>query len=265
MDQTGAVEVHQPRFPLAPIRERGGPLACSIERVNTGEAGDDAAIDETGQHRRHLPGERLQHAFVEQRHPPLDLARAEERPSLQAAAEDGEVVVAGAIADGCRLRGHVVGGFVLPHELVTMGHRKQQIPLFGAFGRLLIDQTLRAREPGARPPRLAQKHQSKADPERRARRPLRLPPCEACPVDALEGLEKLVVSPADLRRLRQPLEIVGAERRGRVAGGERSVRLLPGAPRVGLAPALERRWWRRDRRHSVVATLPDVARFRKRG
>jgi hypothetical protein len=75
--------------------------------------GLDAALLVIG---RHVSRHRREHALVEQRHPALDPALANEGPPLHVAAERRQIRVADPIADGGRLRGDVVAGIELPGQ-----------------------------------------------------------------------------------------------------------------------------------------------------
>src|ERR671916_230667 len=59
------------------------------------------------------------------------------------------------------------------------------------------------------------------------------------PVGALETREVVVVAPQHVGRGRQPLQVVSFERQRPIGGEKGGVSTGPGAPRRGLAPALE--------------------------
>ena len=243
MNQARPLERDQPGLTRAPVGERGGPLARALDGVDALAAGDDAAIDEAGDDGRDVPRHHGEHGLVEQRHPALDAALANEHPPLHVAPKRRQVRVTDPIADGGRLRGHVVSRLELTQPVMLKGGRQQQQPARGGFGGLSFDQSLGAAQPGVRAPGLAHDARAEPDPERRTRRAPRRALGEPRFVEALHRLLGRLELSRELGGPGQPLEILGAEARGLVARRQELVGLTPRAPLVRLAPACERGLW----------------------
>jgi hypothetical protein len=222
VDQAAPGEGDEVVLLLAPAGQRGGPLLRPAQLVHVAAALDHRAVDEPRGDRRQLAGRDRHHRLVEQREPRLDLAATEAYAALLVDRDRQQVGVAEALAGLHRRR---------ELHLVAALERGEQREIAALDAVAVAEQPLRAAEPAGGAAQLAPQRELEADPEGAANRGLDRVRLEVRLVGTLEHRHVLRLVAEHVGRRRQPLEVAG----GKGPGRQRSVSVLPRAPREGLA------------------------------
>ena len=197
---------------LAPLRQRGGPLAGAAERVHLLTGLDHTAIHQARHEGRQLPRGNGDHHLVQQREPLLDLPLLDANPALIVPGTGDQVRIAAALADRGGLRRGRVRSLEVARGKVLLHDRQQQIAALGALVLLVLEQPLGAGDPAGRATHLAAKEKTEAQPE-----------CGTDGAQAFAGVQvrmmgtferpQIVLVPTDqIRRHRQQLEILASQR-----------------------------------------------------
>ena len=237
MHETGSGEDHL-RLLLAHTRERGGPLACTPERMDLTAGVDDAAVHQRRHDRKQLARDDGEHRLVEALEAGRDIASLNQRTALCMTGRCREVRVAKGLADRDGLTCGRVRRVGLPFSQLLLGDGTGQVASFDAAR--VFDQPLASRGPGVRLGGFTAEQDHERQPERTARGTL---PVAGVDMDAIEPFEdslKLDVPAAQVRRGRQPVEIIDAERARLVCTQKCAAGLRPRAPSVALASMFKR-------------------------
>ena len=213
MHETDTGESRITRLLPAPRLERIRPLPGPVERIDVLATSNDAAVDDSRHEGRELSGRHRHHRLVQEGQPLGDSPVAQRRLPLDEPGKADEVGISKPLADAGSIRrrglrpAEVARGETLPRR------GQHQISLFGTIQALVVDETLRPRQPSGSGSFLAGRVQTRAEPERRARGGRRRSGLEMRVVRALERPEKIFVPAQQARRQSEPIEILARKRR----------------------------------------------------
>ena len=197
---------------LAPLCQRGGPLAGAAERVDLLTGLDHTAIHQAGHDGRQLPRGDRDHHLVQQREPLLDLPLLDANPALIVPATGDQVRVPATLADlGGLSRGRVRSLAVASGKLL-LHYPQQQIAPLGALVLLVLQQPLCTGEPARRRPDLPSKEKTEAQPECGTDGTSMIADVEMGMMGAFKRSQIVVVPTDQIRRHRQQLEILAPSR-----------------------------------------------------
>ena len=179
------------------------------------------------------------HDLVEQGHSLDGPSLRDQRPALDVAGERHQVEVTEPIADlggsaGDRVRARPISG-----DRALEGLRHEQMPPLRAVAPALVEQPARPREPSCAARELAAVEQDEDQPTRASRGPRYVAPAQELAVRALPRLDAVLIAADEVRRRREPLEVLRLERRLPIRRGELSKRIRPRPPTEALPAARE--------------------------
>ncbi len=237
MHQTLPAVRHEVRLRLAPAAQRRRPLLGPAHVEHVLAHLDHRAVHDPGDDRRHLTGRHRHHHLVELgRH----RAPAPHRARAPAPGRDGRTPSGPRRRSGHRSPDASVNSAralpVSPANRWPSADRKQQQAALHAIVVAVVEQVLSARQPAASRCHLPTLEQAEAEPERAPGRPPRIALAQALVVGSLARGRPDVVLAGEVRRHRQPLQIVDTQRRSPVGGRQLDVRIPP-RPTLERAPA----------------------------
>jgi hypothetical protein len=159
------------------------------------------------------------HQLVEQRYASGHVAALDQRLTLAVPGERQEVALGEALADRGRLLEYGVGRGRSALKQSGEPGRQHQKPAFGTVELTVLDQPLCPRDPAAAAGSLTAQDQGQGKPEPALRGAGGVAPVEVLEVSPLPGRGAVFVSPGEVGRDREPLEVDDVE--GRFIGCRR--------------------------------------------
>ncbi len=213
VDETLAAIGNEVGLAVAPAGKRRRPFLGSaiVEGLVAGL--DDGAVDEPGDERRHLAGRDRDHRLIERRHPGGLLAPLDQRLTATESAEGADVGIVEAPAELIDTDEVILGGMGIAGDQLFQRLDEDQQASLGAIEIRFVEHALRPRVPPPGRGHLAAEHQGHREPDRAARRIGRkagVQPGVMC-AGPLRCTGDLVAE--EVRRHRQPIEIIGARPR----------------------------------------------------
>ena len=242
----------------APAGQRRRPLARPAKLRGLLAPVDHAAVDDAGDDRRELAGGHGHHRLVQEPDPTVELSEPHEVVPLVDEGECQEVGIAVALGDGRRLARDVHGARPVAGLRPAERVGEREVALFHALAAGAVDQALRATDPARPAADLAAQRQVDPEPPAGPRGAERLAVLDVRVMGALEDGQVFLVTAEHVRRRREQLEIVGAQRRLCVGARQLLVRLSPRPPVVREAAALEQAGGRGSRHGSNLAPTRSV-------
>ncbi|MEJ7729103.1 MAG: hypothetical protein WKG00_07805 [Polyangiaceae bacterium] len=239
MHDARAGEGDQLRLGGAPLREHRGPLARAGEGVHLEAGVDDAAIDHSREHGRHVTAAGGEHGFVQQGQTDLDRSLRQERPALKVARAGGETGIAAPFPDARGARGRDMRRFTITGAKLLLRGGKEEVAALDAIARLGFDEALRPPEPARRAAGLSAKQQEEPHPERALGRAKPLVRLQVNPVRALQRSQRAGLFVDEVRGRRQQLQVARRECPRPVGSTQQIVGVSPGTPPIGVAGTLE--------------------------
>ena len=237
MHQAVAAERDEIRLRVAPVRQRRRPLLRPTQIEDLLARLDHAAVDGPGDDLGHLVGHHRDHDLVEQGHSLDSLSLPDQRPALNVAGERHQIDVTEPIADLGRLAGDRVGARPVARDRVLKRDRHQQMPSLRAVALAIVEQPACPREPAAAASELAAVHQDEDHPAGTACGPLLVTPAQELVMRTLPHLDAVLIPADEIRRHREPLEVLRLERGLPIRGGQLGEGIRPRPPVEALAPA----------------------------
>ena len=260
-DQALSAVWHQIRLRLAPARQNRRPLprAPKVEDLQT--ALDHAAVDVARRQRRHVARIDRDDRFVEQTDAFLGLPRTNQNPAETVPGERDQIAIAEALADRRGLGEEPVSAVEIAFEDRIHRDGQPQIAGFDALASALVQQALRAGDPGERAGELMVLLKSRGEPERTPDRPLDLTATKGFLVGARPDLRALRLPAGEIERRREPLQILGLEWPFAIGGCEMETGLGPRASRERISARRERVGCG----HAVTSGLMQLSSLRQDG
>ena len=221
MGEAAAAEGHHLGLPLAPARERVGPLLGPAQVVGLLAPRDDAAVDDAGDDRRQLLRGHGEHRLVQEGEALLHPSALDQVPSLELHGQGEEVRVAEAQRHLGRRRRGGAGGLVVPGHLALDRGRQEQVAALGRVAARALDEPLRAPEPPRGPAHLPADREVHPEEDGAARGAQRVAALRVLAVGPLQAAQEVVEAAQHVGRRRQPLEVLPAERPGPLRALER--------------------------------------------
>ena len=226
MHQALAPVRHQAGLRLAPTGQRRRPLPGPAHVEDLLARLDHRAIDEPGEDRRHLAGRHRDHHLIEQGHPIRRFSHADQSPALAHPAVNRQVLVAEADADTRRPLERGMGSrWILVKGLNRDG--QEQIPPLHTVVVHLVEQPLGSGEPSAAPCHLAPQQKSLGEPARAPGGSHHIPQPQALVMGTEPSVVAVDVRADQVRRHRQPLQILQSERPLPIRGRQLGERIPP--------------------------------------
>ena len=149
MDEAGSGEGDELGLGVAPRRERGGPFARPVERIDLVTAGDDSAIDEAGDDGGELAGGGSDHRLVEEREAFGNAALTKKDAAMKAPGERDKIGLTEAVAGGRGRLSHGDGRAEVARHQAATGGGEEEISLLGAILCHPLEDALGPRQPSA--------------------------------------------------------------------------------------------------------------------
>ena len=200
---------------------------------------DHAAIDRTGDHRRHLVRSHRDHRLVEHRHSLHDPSLGDQGASLDVAGERYQVDLTEPPAElGGLTRDRVSAGPV-SLDRAQQRRRDQHIPELRAVAPAIVEQPARPGEPATAAGELPAIHQDEHQPARAPYGTQRLTGLQQLAMRTLPQLDALLVATGQVRRRGKPHEIIRRDRRLSIRRRQLGERTGPSTPTEQLPATTE--------------------------
>jgi len=168
------------------------------------------------------------------------LSRPDEGLADAEATERHELRVPEALADPGRLIEGGVEGCVVTREHAPDRLEQDQVPPLHAIVSAIVQQPLATGEPPAALGRLALDQRGEAEPERAPRRPRGRASAQKHVMRPRPDVGALRVPADQVGGDREPLEVLGLERRLAIRGRQLRIGIAPGLPRKQRPPPIDR-------------------------